>query len=904
MAKKKRKKTGLKGDRTRQAHDSLRGYLYQIWHSVNAWLELKEDEILYLEVAEDFHKESDNNATVAQVKATQHNITLRSEEVNDAINHYWQLRMNNSDWNVKFRFLTHSKIGVEQGNPFGTGNPGLQVWSRCSRDEANVKKISNFLQTAGKISEELKDFLKQAEPQEIYEQLIEPIFWETGSKPASFVEKSISDKLIYHGDRHGISPSDAKKVVDHLLKEALTVATRKEIRELTRARFLEIFEEQTTQRVPNQYLRRLQTLEIRAEILDTAGANLPDGSSEISTQSHSSILNKIPPIFPDAIPRADLLKDIQTKLQSEGMVVIHGGAGRGKTTLAKLTAKAINGSWLWLNFTRREPPQVIHLLQQLSIAFSNQSEQINVVLDDLNVQPQQLQEYEQMLEVVVYGVLERGAKLLITSQHKPPKNFTLRLGVSPSIVVHVPDFNLSEIEQFTAQLGCPTEHTKTSAQLIELQTSGHPRLVHARLVQLREENWIQQNVIKSLVQTPGEVVEEREEARRLLTDLPPNQQEFLYRLSLMVTEFRKDYAVNIGEIPDAISHSGDVFDRLVGPWIDSVDEKYFMISPLLTRAADQVWSESIRNKLHAQIADAILKTRNLTRIEAWAVLTHSIAGKNKLGFIAVINALRTVPEENWKEISQEFSWLIFIEPDIAETRFPGDVFVRHIFRSLQYRIATEVEPGCAPKRLETWDKETTPHEPLQSYLLNRLTLATEALKYHQVLLPAKQMIGYLKEIIDITDDNEAVQEIYYGDLMGQLEEHEIDTANYFSFLFSFVVARRPVYASFLSDLIDALDELPSKTRTLLLADFEDDTIDSRLLIDGVWWGEANLENPGWNGCLQVFEKVIEKAIAWGYPHLAAASARAKLSFTMNTCITLMPPMKLFRMLYQKWEHYQ
>ena len=54
-----------------------------------------------------------------------------------------------------------------------------------------------------------------------------------------------------------------------------------------------------------------------------------------------------------------------------------------------------------------------------------------------------------------------------------------------------------------------------------------------------------------------------------------------------------------------------------------------------------------------------------------------------------------------------------------------------------------------------------------------------------------------------------------------------------------------------------------------------DSIDSRLLIDGVWWAEANTENPDWRRCLQIFDKAIEKAIAWGYPHLAAASARGK-----------------------------
>ena len=234
MAKKKTNRRPLKANPERQAHNQLRGYLYQIWHSVNAWLELNEDEILYLEGAEDIDKFSDNTAAAVQVKDTLRNITLRSQDVNDAINHYWELRTNNSDRDVRFRFLTRSKIGVEQGAPFGKKEPGLLVWSRCSGDEESIKEISNFLQTEGKISEEVDDFLKQAEPQEIYKQLITPITWETDSKSARFVEQSINEKLVLHGNQFCISPSESKKVLDSLLKEALTVATQKESRELTK----------------------------------------------------------------------------------------------------------------------------------------------------------------------------------------------------------------------------------------------------------------------------------------------------------------------------------------------------------------------------------------------------------------------------------------------------------------------------------------------------------------------------------------------------------------------------------------------------------------------------------------------------------------------------------------------
>ena len=44
---------GLKGDPRRQAVPSLKGYAYQIWHSVYRWITLGKDDILYLEGAED-----------------------------------------------------------------------------------------------------------------------------------------------------------------------------------------------------------------------------------------------------------------------------------------------------------------------------------------------------------------------------------------------------------------------------------------------------------------------------------------------------------------------------------------------------------------------------------------------------------------------------------------------------------------------------------------------------------------------------------------------------------------------------------------------------------------------------------------------------------------------------------
>ena len=483
MGKKSRKKSQkrkpLTANSKRQATDSLRGYRYQILQSVKTWLALADDETLYLEGIEDFDIVSDSTATLVQVKDTQHNITLRSQEVSDAINHYWESQTKYRDLTIKFRFISRSKIGKEQGNPFGKRQSGLHLWSRCSRDQETITKISDFLQNQKKISDTVKKFLKQADPKEIYEQLIKPITWETGSKSANSIEQYINEKLINHGYEYKIQASYAKNVREPLLNEAFRVATHPENRELTKARFLEFFEEKTTIRIPIQQYTQVQqpagpapiVLDYIKKAFNDIKETLIGDSPGITIQSQSPILNPIPPLYPDVTQRTDLLANIQSKLQSEGIVIIQGGTGKGKTTLANLIANDINGSWSWHNFTNKDSSQILQTLQQLFITVSNESSQVNVVLDDLNLQQQQLRTYKEELSVLVYKVMERGTKLLITSQYKPHSNLLRSLGLFSLVVINVPNFTIPEIEQFARQLGCPEEDAKTWAELFQFPTT-------------------------------------------------------------------------------------------------------------------------------------------------------------------------------------------------------------------------------------------------------------------------------------------------------------------------------------------------------------------------------------------------------------------------------------------------
>ena len=77
----------LPGDPARQAIPSLRGYAYQIWRTINRWLRLKPDEILYIKCTEDMDIAAADGTTAVQVKNTEIRISLASQDAREAILH-------------------------------------------------------------------------------------------------------------------------------------------------------------------------------------------------------------------------------------------------------------------------------------------------------------------------------------------------------------------------------------------------------------------------------------------------------------------------------------------------------------------------------------------------------------------------------------------------------------------------------------------------------------------------------------------------------------------------------------------------------------------------------------------------------------------------------------------------
>lgn len=124
------------GDVARQAVAALRGYALQLYGSVLAWLELKEGEDLFLEVAEDYAVVAQDALKAVQAKETRASgsVTLNTTGVKEAINSLVDLSERNPARTVSLRYFTTSPIGLEKESADRIeGMSGLEYWVSVAR---------------------------------------------------------------------------------------------------------------------------------------------------------------------------------------------------------------------------------------------------------------------------------------------------------------------------------------------------------------------------------------------------------------------------------------------------------------------------------------------------------------------------------------------------------------------------------------------------------------------------------------------------------------------------------------------------------------------------------------------------------------------------------------------------
>jgi hypothetical protein len=215
----------------RQAVDSLRGYVYQIYQSLASWIGIKEDEVLLLEVAEDFAVLAEGALTATQVKDTGASVTLRTKSVSGTIKALWDFQDANPDKTVYLNYLTTSNIGKERGLTFPDNHSGLTYWRVAAREGADVEPIRQALLSL-RLPSKINSFIKDATAEQLREKVLRRIQWICGMEDIEVLNKTILDLLICRGEKMQLTPSDSERVRDSLVAEILRTIVKESNRRL------------------------------------------------------------------------------------------------------------------------------------------------------------------------------------------------------------------------------------------------------------------------------------------------------------------------------------------------------------------------------------------------------------------------------------------------------------------------------------------------------------------------------------------------------------------------------------------------------------------------------------------------------------------------------------------------
>lgn len=670
----------------RQAVAALRGYVYQVWQTVLAWMRLSDDEALYLEMAEDFDLEAPAGTTVVQVKHSDvpRVLSIGGNAAAEALNNFWTIATLNQGTQVRFRLLTTWRRGVERGSPFAP-QTGLDYWDSCRDDQSRIPKLRDYLLQLSGLSSELLAFLRQADAVSIQQRLVACVYWDTGHESLPSMEQLVDEALAGLAEKCGfpVLRTRLDVVRSALLAHAVARITDRNpsARRLTRKTCLDVMRDALSVQVPVTDWDRINSQ--LNEFAALKNALPPDvASTRISEGYHGRLMTLPPDEGARWVRRVQCAAcvDLVRRLR---VVFLHASRGTGKSSLARQIANGIGGDWLVVDFQGHDSRASGQLLRGIHSLLDYRKATASIVVDNIDVNAA-VDQYEPDLASLVRRQNACNAAVIVTATSPARKDFLRGCGLAEDAVVLVARFDDSEIRQCLEQAGCPQLSVDQWIRVIRVATDSHPQLVHALVLDAKQRGWPTPR-LNDIVR-PASVQEERDQAFSRLLGTSPAA--LAMRVSMLRGVFVRDVALATAEADPALKCAASDFESLVGPWVEPVARDYFRVSPLLA-GADAKLSPRERESVAAAGAIATLKRRHLSPGEFACALMLSLTAKHDALVARCAQVLASPQERDIAiEVAEEMRWLLALGVDGPAYR--GNQFANAMIRMAQATIASRL----------------------------------------------------------------------------------------------------------------------------------------------------------------------------------------------------------------------
>lgn len=846
------------GDPAREAIDSLRGYVYQIYQSALAWTEIKGDEFLYLEVAEDYAVAAANALEAVQVKDTAGRVTINSDDIVASIDSFVELQEKNPSIKVSLRHLTTSEIGKEKSPKHRIGDtPTLISWRNLAK-LGEPSELRDVLDQS-KISKKSKKYIKDLNDTDLREKFLKRIHFDCGAPDSRFLSQQLDNRISELVLASGGLNSQAIGCTARILLTLLKLSTNKnrDERYVNRSGLEKHIEEAThlpVNRARFEAQNRLMEKALLASV--SSGTDLT-----------SSRIAKPTPISEIPLPRAlanrhEQSRQLLQSLERAGICWICGAAGMGKTVAARVLAHKNEGNWANINLRNQTCEQVTYVLAESASALSKLGLQ-GLIVDDLDcaMEPSVLES----LHYLAHSANRLDVLLIVTSSHPPTSDFLFVSNMSADIAVTLTEFTEADIGEVLNQIGVSSTNWAKYTHLVS--GGGHPQLVIAFIQSMAASGWNSEEfqTLNALLSGSPAVNEVRKRTReRLLNDLPDASRRLIERLSLKAGSFSRELAVDLGKVAPPIQNVGTVLDALIGSWVDQNEGDKFDLSPLLSDYAAKTLARDEKIIFQSAIAESLTKGRILDVSDMNSALLAAWSSQNKAVILKLCMAVLASNDDELEMLAPHLPMFTLSRTDTAA--YPDDAAISHMFRGVQL-LLVNLESESSSKLREVLVCFTNEAENVKDGAMG----ATMNLMIYSKLLLQTSKAGLGVEFIDIIskldrllDNIDCAIPIEALEGFGEFEREGITPIG-FMFLSQ---AGQLTKIEELTAVFDFLDASSNEQRLKLLAPFELEDFEFDMLVTGAWLREHENETIDSETHSAIFARLEKQAASWENTHLA------------------------------------
>ncbi|MGH9929904.1 MAG: hypothetical protein ACREA9_11865 [Pyrinomonadaceae bacterium] len=673
-----------------------------------------------------------------------------------------------------------------------------------------------------------------------------------------------------------VPPYEAEKVVPHLFTHAFEVARDKDGRRLDVTDFLELLQAHSTIRISRSELEQRRP----------AGTGQVSLGDSVAKSETVAFIAEAPeayamPSFDHLAKREQIIDGLLNRLKVRGVLVINGSTGTGKSTLAALLAKREGESWRRFDMRDCEPNRISEHLIRATLADSEGDQRSDYIIDDLSFGTHS-SAYERPLAAFLRTVTARGGRVILTTQGELPSRLDLAFNLPEDSHFKAPWLTEEEVEEIAIAHGCPAGRKVESwRRIIHINTLGHPQLVHARVKNIAASGWPMPRIEDIIAQQ--DIANVRREVRqRLQAQLPSDQARTLaYRLDTFSLHFRREHALFIAQHPPALPNPGEVFDLLVGPWVEQVNSKYYRLSPLLRHSAAEVFGSAQVKNLHKTAAYSFLADmKAISQFELNGVLFHGILGDEAKPLDAVARNIDKIKDEDWPLVAAEIDWITYVALGSGEKLFKSNQFTSLMLRNLQFRVAANTSPDVlAAKVVSAWEQELDAFDQFEEseafpvarmgfqYFLNAIFFRLEVpLSIRTIIRNTAKMVSLLNDCkASAASGNTLIQQALEASPGG------FDVVDEYIF----IAAVRCKQADDVSEFLAALQEQERAAANPIWEQLRVNDYLAMLLVSPVWLPEIKATTPNWHRSFEVLDLAIEVGLGRGASALVANAFRAK-----------------------------